>query len=113
MLNPSIDLDMELGAYHSTINNNSNKFKALYNHKVKVGLDLSYKINSFNIITKFGAFNSFTANKDKYIYDFGANIEAKLLYDIDKSMTIGINSGYTRTIKDNLFNLGLEFSKLF
>ena len=113
MLNPSIDLDMELGAYHSTINNNSNKFKALYNHKVKVGLDLSYKINSFNIITKFGAFNTLTANKDKYIYDFGANIEAKLLYDIDKSMTIGINSGYTRTIKDNLFNLGLEFSKLF
>ena len=116
MLNPSIDLDMALGAYNSTINNNSNKFKALYNHKAKIGLDLSYNINNFDIITKLGVFNTLTVNKtlkDKYIYDFGANIEAKFLYDIDKSMTIGINSGYTRTIKDNLFNVGLEFSKLF
>lgn len=113
---PTLDLNIETGAYHSTDKKNSSEFKYLYNHKMKFGVDFGYKVRSFNIGAKLGVYNTVTVNKtlpNKFVYDFGASLDAKIGYDINSTTSININGGYSRTIKDNLFKAGLEFSKLF
>ncbi|WP_068269208.1 EndoS/ChiA family endoglycosidase [Caviibacter abscessus] len=115
-IKPTVDLNMEAGSYRSTINKNSTEFKFLYNHKVKLGVDFGYKINNFNINTRLGVYNTFSLSKkieNKYTYDFGGSIDAKLEYNINPTTVISLNGGYSRTINNSSFSAGLEFNKLF